>query len=342
MKEQMTGEQRVLGALHREQIDRIPTFEWLTSKHVIESLTPGADYHQFVEKMDIDSAVVELDFQKEWFDETTFRDEWGIVKKKTVEEYPTPVSGPITCMKDLDKYLPPDPKDPARYHTLEKALAFHQGKRAVIVRLNDVFSIPSRLLGFSEFMMAMIDEPELIEGLINMTVETQLAYAREVVKRGCKICFTGDDYAYNAGPMMSPSIFKKLFYPSLKRVMKGFKDAGLTVIKHSDGYLIPILDMIMQTDIDCIDPIDPTAGMDLAYMKKTYGDRFCIKGNVNCAGALSFGTKEEVINETKNCIQIAAQGGGYICSSSNSILASVKPENYKAMLDTIKEYGVYK
>jgi hypothetical protein len=34
-------------------------------------------------------------------------------------------------------------------------------------------------------------------------------------------------------------------------------------------------------------------------------------------------------------------GGGYICSSSNSIHASVNPENYRVMMETIRQYGRY-
>ena len=68
---------------------------------------------------------------------------------------------------------------------------------------------------------------------------------------------------------------------------------------------------------------------------------FALKGNVDCAHTLSFATKEEVIEETKQCLRDGAPGGGYILSSSNSIHSSVKPENYLAMLETHKEYGNY-
>jgi uroporphyrinogen decarboxylase len=338
----MTGEQRVYGALQRQPVDRVPTFEWLISENVREALQPGATCDEFIERMDIDAAVVELDIKKTYLDDVTYRDGWGIVKQKTKEEYAVPLGGPLRDAEDLKGYAPPDYNDPSHYRRLEEALAFHKGKRAVILRLNDVFSIPSRLAtSFEDFMVAIMIDPDFVRALIDITIDTYLGFAREAVKRGCRIVFTGDDYAFNSNPMMSPKVFEELFYPGLKRVMRAYKDLGLLVIKHSDGNIMPLLDMIMDTDIDCIDPIDPLGGMDLGYMKKTYGDRFCIKGNVECAGALSVGTPEQVIAETKHCLKTAMPGGGYVCSSSNSILTTVKPENYQAMLDTIKEYGVY-
>ncbi|MBT3320042.1 MAG: hypothetical protein HN389_09800 [Clostridia bacterium] len=337
----MTSEQRVLGALKRQPIDRVPTFEWMTSDHVVQALCPGKTYDDFVEELDIDGAVADLYYDKEWIDDKTYKDEWGMIKQITAEAHAMPLDGPIRTMKDLDSFIPPDTDKPERFKDLDSKIERHKGKRAVALHLNDVFSIPSRLMPFDEFMMKLVLEPELIQGIIEMTVEINIALAKEAVKRGCKIVFTGDDYAYNSGPMMSPDTFRKVFYPGFKRVMRGYKDLGLMVIKHSDGDIMPLIDMIMITDIDCIDPIDPLAGMDLRYMKKTYGDRFAIKGNVDCAHTLTFGSVDEVIAETKNCIDIAAPDGGFILSSSNSIHSKVKPENYKAMVDTVKEYSRY-
>jgi uroporphyrinogen decarboxylase len=81
--------------------------------------------------------------------------------------------------------------------------------------------------------------------------------------------------------------------------------------------------------------------MDLGYVKGKWGKKICIMGNVNCAGSLVNGSAEEVAREVKKCIDLAAPGGGYICSSSNSIPRGVKSENYRIMVETIKEYGIY-
>jgi uroporphyrinogen decarboxylase len=76
-------------------------------------------------------------------------------------------------------------------------------------------------------------------------------------------------------------------------------------------------------------------------VKEKYGDRIALKGNVDCAQTLSYASVDEVVEETKEVIRKGAPSGGFILSSSNSIHASVKPENYLAMLDTLKKYGSY-
>jgi uroporphyrinogen decarboxylase len=123
--------------------------------------------------------------------------------------------------------------------------------------------------------------------------------------------------------------------------MQGYKNLGLYVIKHTDGNLWPIMDMIVDSGIDCLDPIDPVAGMDLAEVKAKYGSRIALKGNVDCANLMTFGAPEETVDATKETLRKGMPGGGFILSSSNSIHSGVKPENYIAMLRTLREYGVY-
>ena len=104
---------------------------------------------------------------------------------------------------------------------------------------------------------------------------------------------------------------------------------------------MPIIDMIIDTGIHALHPIDPNARMDLGEVKKKYGHRVCLVGNVDCAYTLTWGTLEEVRDDVKRCVKQAARGGGYICMSSNSIHSAVKPENYVEMVKAIRNYGKY-
>ena len=340
MKELM-GEDRIVRALNRQEPDRVPHFEWYIDKKVMSAISGGIDYEKFCYEMDIDAICVDLNFDKKMIADDLIQDEWGMIKKDTGESHTYPVDGPIRTLKDAEKYIPPDPLKPGRYDSVEKALEEHSGKKALVLHLNDVFSIPSRLMPFETFLIKVFEEPETVKTLVKMSVDINLKMAEEAAKRGIKIVYTGDDFAYNSGPIISPIKFRDIFYPELKRVVTGFKELGLLVIKHTDGNIMPILDMIIDSGFDCLDPIDPIAGMDLQQMKVEYGDRICLKGNVDCSTTLSFKTEKETIEETRECLNIAMPGGGYILSSSNSIHSAVKPENYLAMLDALKKFGRY-
>ena len=126
-----------------------------------------------------------------------------------------------------------------------------------------------------------------------------------------------------------------------QRVVDAVHEEGGLVIKHSDGNLWPILDLIVGTGVEAINPLEPVAGMDIAKVKAEYGDRVCLVGNIDCGELLSHGTVEQVVEEVRQCIAAAAPGGGYMLSSSNSIHSSVNPGNYVAMVRAGHKYGRY-
>jgi uroporphyrinogen decarboxylase len=339
---EMTSEERVLCVLQRGQPDRVPHFEWLVDRKVRDTLCPGAkDHNDFAVQMGQDAVIVDPIFRKERVSANRWRSEWGYISQDTNEEHGIEVESPLKTLADFERYTPPDPHEPWRFAAVEEAVQTYKGQKAVIVHLNDVFSLPRYLMGMQDLLMAIVAEPDLVRALVEMSVNINLELAKQVVARGAQIVYTGDDYAYNRGPLMSPRHFREFFYPGLCRVMGGYKELGLYVIKHTDGNLWPILDMIIDSGIDCLDPIDPQAGMDLGEVKAKYGQRVALKGNVDCAQLMTFGTPQEVVEATKEALRKGMPGGGFILSSSNSIHSAVKPENYAAMLQTLRECGRY-
>ena len=341
---ELTSTERVRLALNRQEPDRVPHFEWLVNPAVREALVPGCKtHHEFAVKMGHDAILVGPHFKKEQLGPDKFLSEWGFTFTYGREEHGVEIESecPIKTMADLKNFSPPDLDAPGRYEEIEWAVKEFKEDKAIGVHLNDVFSLPRYLMGMTDLLMATVLEPELVKALVDMSVEYNLKMARRIAKMDVDFVHTGDDIAYNKGPFMSPQTFEELFYPGFRRVMGGFKDLDFMVIKHTDGNLWPIIDMLVDSGIDCLDPIDPLAGMDLGEVKEKYGDRIALKGNVDCTHLMSFGEPEEVVEATKKALRQGMPGGGYILSSSNSIHASVKPENYKAMMDTLKEYGHY-
>jgi uroporphyrinogen decarboxylase len=338
----LSSEERILRVLNRKEPDRVPHFEWIVDRKVRTALVPGCGSHnEFAVAMDHDAVLVEVSFRKERVAPDKWKTEWGYVLQDSEEEHGVEVASPISTMEDFQRYAAPDPHEPWRYRAVEEAVRDYAGKKAVIVHLNDVFSLPRYLMGYENLLMGIAADPALVTALVELSVRINLAMAKEVAARGVKIVYTGDDFAGDSGPLMSPAHFRDLFAPGLTRVIGGFKELGLLVIKHTDGNLWPIIDMIVDSGIDCLDPIDPIAGMDLGEVKARYGRRIALKGNVDCAHLMTLGTPEQVAAATKEALRKGAPGGGYILSSSNSIHSTVKPENYMALMRTLKEYGGY-
>lgn len=338
---EMTSAERVMAVLRREEPDRIPHFEWIIDTKVRQAICPGSSTEEFTVRMGLDAMLTAPDFKSEQVAPNRFKNEWGIVVEKGEEQHSTVVEPVIKTPDDFKTYAPPDPHARHRWDSLKQLVARYKGKYAIGVHLNDVLSIPRNLMGFQELMMAFLTEPELVRDLVELSVDLNIELAKEAARHGADFVFTGDDYSSSDAPFMAPDTFRDLMYPGLKRVFKGFRDQGLPIIKHTDGNVMPLLDMILDAGIDCLDPIDPLGNMDIGAMKRDYSHQIALKGNVNCATTLVNGTIADVVQETLNVIRAAASGGGLILSSSNSIHSSVNPANYLAMINTIKAYGTY-
>ena len=112
------------------------------------------------------------------------------------------------------------------------------------------------------------------------------------------------------------------------------------IIQHSCGYIDKLLPDMVDGGLDCIEALEPAAGVDLAHLKETLGDRVSFMGGMDATRTLSFGTPKEVEEEVKRCIKAAAVGGGYFAGPSHNIL-NVPWENILAFRAAIEKYRKY-
>ena len=343
----MNSLERVVAALERRQPDRVPLFECVIDERVMDALLPGCDYYRFNDWLGLDNASQNRSSWSrenvEFIDEAKglFRDKWGVIRAFGPESTPAPIEGPIKTPADLKTYQPPDPTADDVLGHLPEVIERYQGKKAITAICRDAFFNPAFLRGTQQFLMDMLDHPKLVHELIEVALSYDLPAMQRMVAAGVDVVVFGDDYADKNSTLMSPKHFRAFILPGLKRCVNAAHEAGAYVIKHTDGNIMPIIDMIVETGIDALNPLEPQAGMDIGLVKQRYGDRIALIGNIDCGYLLSQAPVDEVRRVTRQTIAIAAPGGGYCMSSSNSIHSSVKPENLMAMVETLREYGDY-
>ena len=339
----MNSYERVLSVLNREEPDRVPTFEWLIDQVVITGMCgKNCSLEQFVDEMDIDGIVATADNKKEVIGENHFIDEWGIEKKSVyTDPLPMAIRSPISNKNDLRRLRIPNPHAPFRMNSLREIVKRYKGKKAIVFQVRDGFSTARDLLGFDKVLMGMLDDPIFIRELVEISTEYYLKLATWAIEEGADIIFSGDDLADNRGPLFNPRLYKEIFLPGFKRLVDGIKTAGAYYIKHTDGNVWELIPYFIEAGVDCLDPIEKPANMDMRKVKKEYGTYLVLKGNIDCRYTLTQGTAEDVRAEVRQCIAEASFGGGHIISSSNSIHSGVNPDNYAVMLESIREYGTY-
>jgi uroporphyrinogen decarboxylase len=191
------------------------------------------------------------------------------------------------------------------------------------------------------WLKALYQRPTLIEAYLDRVLKILKASIKVQKNHGADLILGGGDIADNHGPVISPSIYRKIFLPKLKELTDFCHSLGLPYIYRTDGYIWPLAkELFVDSGVDGYGEIDAQAGMKLSDLKKKL-PHLILWGNVDCAKTLVLGSPSDVEAETKRCIEEGSPGGGFILGSSNTIHPNVKPENFLIMLKTAKKYGIY-
>mgnify|MGYP002751039435 FL=1 len=163
--------------------------------------------------------------------------------------------------------------------------------------------------------------------------------ADDAIERNKKLMDAGigslilcSDYCFNAGPFLSPAMFEEFIQPYLYDICQSIRENGGYAIKHTDGNIMPILDMLVECRPHALHSLDPMAGVDIRELKERVGDRVALCGNVHCA-YLQTGTDEQVLESCRYAMENGKPGGGYIFCTSNVPFRGMPVERYQMVLD---------
>ncbi len=238
-------------------------------------------------------------------------------------------------------FLHPNPSTESEVFRLIDLVRERSGDRCFLMLHGDAtFGIPDGDRMY-DFAARLADDPEGLKREAEEEVEQQLARAARLRDHGGLDGFAlCSDYCFNVGPFLSPAQFSEFVTPYLAKLVQGYRDMGFYTIKHTDGNIMPILDQLVQANPHALHSLDPQAGIDIAEIKRLYGDRVCLIGNVNC-GLLDTGTEEECVESARYALRHGMLGGGYIFSTSNCVYTGMRLSRYELILDVWRREGNY-
>ncbi|HOZ45797.1 MAG TPA: uroporphyrinogen decarboxylase family protein [Candidatus Hydrogenedentes bacterium] len=316
----MTHRERFIAALERRTIEgRVPHFElvfFLTMEAFGKVHPSQRAYHQWNQMTESERRL--------------HRNEMADTYLLTAERY-----------EHSAIFLHPNPGDEEETLRLIDLVREKSGDTYFLMLHGDAtYSIPSgsNMIEFSAWLYECFDEAK---AKAQRMVDDQLARAERLAKHGGLDGFAlCSDYCFNDNPFLSPAMFGELVAPYLAQLCRGERDLGFHVIKHTDGNIMPILDQLVEAGPHALHSLDPQGGVDIAEVKRRYGDRVCLIGNVNC-GLLTSGTDDEVIESARYCIRHGMPGGGYIFSTSNCAFTGLPLDRYELMWRVWHEEAVY-
>jgi uroporphyrinogen-III decarboxylase len=201
-----------------------------------------------------------------------------------------------------------------------------------------------RMRGISNALMDLAQHPDVIKKFCDKIIDFSIENMREQVRlSGCKFMYVWGDLGHKTGLMFSPKMWREIFFPPLKRLVKAIHDEGCFCIYHSCGHNPDsTIEGLIEAGIDAFNPLEVKAGMDALHMKRKYGDRLTIMGGIDNAGVLGGppGTFEPIKDHILRLFN-AGKGGGLILQTDHCVPGSVPPENYDYYQMLRREYGNY-
>lgn len=340
--DQMTGRERMNAALDYKEGDRVPVavvYSYGSSKLIGATAAQYANNAEVMAKALIESSkLFELDGILVSSDVTVEGEACGSVVEQPENSPAFLVDPVIKTPEDLKRLKVPDPTKAGRMPVVNEAIRICKkevGDRIHIAScVMGPMNIAGHLRGVQQLMFDMIDEPEFFEEILDFALAVSIEGGKRQIDAGTEMIMAGE--ALCSTSFISPNAYREFLVPRHKIWCKALKDHG---VKHTQlhicGQVTPILEYMGSTGADCAD-IDHQVNM--RDVKEKAG--IVAKGNIDPA-LLLMGSREEILEASKEVLESAKQGGGLILSSGCELSPDTPYENLRAMVEASKLYGAY-
>ncbi len=249
--------------------------------------------------------------------------------------------GVIQTMEDLHSQSWPWQKeeDWCFDHIVATARAM-PSEMKLIISTHDIFISTWENMGFMHFCNSIYESPDLIAEVFRQIGEAVYKInlrTAELVGNKIGALWYQDDIAFNTGMFVNPEVFRQHLFPWMEKIGNVARELNVPFLYHSDGSLWDVFDDFYNLGVNAIHPLEPKS-MVAEEVKEKEGHRFCLVGNIDL-DMLSRGTPEETRTMVLDRVEKLGYNGGYCVGTSNTVPHYVDPLNYRAMVETVFEYG---
>jgi len=205
------------------------------------------------------------------------------------------------------------------------------------------FDTISPMCGHENLLIGMAADPDWVRRMADLysTLMVRLLdvlFAREGLPDGL---WVWDDLGYKQTPFMSTAMYRELIMPAHKKLFDFAHSHKLPVVLHCDGFVEPLIPSLIEAGINCLQPIEIKAGMDLLRIKKNFGDRIALIGGMD-ERVLETNDLAAVHRELEAKLPGAMAGGGYVLQVDHSVSHLVEYDTYRFFVERGLEMGRYK
>jgi hypothetical protein len=194
-------------------------------------------------------------------------------------------------------------------------------------------------LGLDTFSYLYCDDAQVVSEYLDAYTEAELRRLEAIAdKRLSPVVLIAEDFASKGGPIFSPVLLREELFPRVRRLAETWHQHGLKVLYHSDGNWKSVVPDLMECGVDGFYCLEPSLGMDIVELRKAWPGHVWA-GGLDGVDLMERGTPDEVRREVRRIIEEtdALRRGGVLIDTSSEINPPIKPENFRAMVESVGE-----
>jgi len=199
------------------------------------------------------------------------------------------------------------------------------------------------LRGYENFMIDIAGNRKYTEYLLDLFVDNfkiNFNLFNEAVNTNIDILKISDDYGGQSNLLISPDVFKNVFKPRMKKIIKHVKDnSDYKIFFHCDGAIYDIIPDLTEIGVDILNPVQLTAeGMDINKLKNNFGRDLTFWGGGIDNQKLRGMNISDIEEQIKRRLEIFSKGGGYVFSTVHNIQAETNPQKIIKIFETVNNF----
>ena len=200
----------------------------------------------------------------------------------------------------VDQPIFHDPNNPADYEGLRAALAHDKARgRFCYVQTPGFFEEFNSVFGIENQLMWLALYPDELNELYRRQAERTVQFADHCIDMGIDMIHISDDWGSQKDLLFSPTLWREIIYPHMKRVVDHVHERGAFCSLHSDGCVMKVADGIVDLGLDLVHPWQESAGMSYDVYLDKYADQFAILGGVCVQTAIGLLPRDELEAEIR-------------------------------------------
>ena len=298
----MNSTERTLAAIQGRPYDRQPIYGWVAANLGEEITNRWGSVAAFEDQYEFD--IAHLFGGPDCFD------------RERINSIAPIESDDLTPDLLVDEPIFTNPDHPEDYENLRAALAHHKARgRFCYVQTPGFFENFNSIFGIENHLMWLALYPDELNELYRRQAEWTVRFADHCIDLGIDMIHISDDWGAQKDLMFSPTLWREIIYPHMKRVVDHVHERGALCSLHSDGCVMKVADGIADLGLDVVHPWQERAGMSYDTYLEKYADTFAILGGVCVQYAIGLMPREELEAEIRRVFGLLKGKRWLVCTT---------------------------